>query len=460
VAFETFKADVGAHPHHFPLIAAASSHQLDYKASESKRVYNHCFTRAMKELLGRARSPVQNIYHRFEPDVWVMAVIQFFTAIGFSICMPFLCLYLYQDRGLSMTMAGVILLAGGLFSAISQALGGTLSDRFGRRPILLVAALVSVFLYLGLSVLIGSSAAVWAIAVAYIAGRSVLTTTRPVISAMVADLTSKEKLTEAYGILRIGANIGWAAGPAIGGYLASFLPYGWLFGIPVLTCGIVFLIAFFLIHESSYGVSRRVGLRSILPTADDRPFLVFVVLSLLVFIVAGQMTSTLSIFAVDRVGFSTAQYGLLLTLNGLIVIFFQYPMTLVLRRLAKFRALMLGGLFYALGYLSLGWITQFGWALGAMAIITTGEIILSPVALSVVGELSPQDQRGRYMGLFGLSETVGMATGPLLGGILLDAFPFDLRLVWAPIASIALIAAVGYYYWARRFGLRTSESRI
>jgi len=405
----------------------------------------------MKELSGSTRNPLRNAFHRFEPGVWVVAVIQFFTTIGFSICMPFLSLYLYQDRGLSMTLVGTILLAGGLCAAISQALGGTLSDRFGRRPVLLRAVLVSIFLYSGLAVLIGISAPVWAITVVYIAGRSMLITTRPVISAMVADYTSRERLTEAYGVLRIGANIGWAAGPAIGGYLATFLPYAWLFGVPVLTCGIVSLIIFFFVRESSHALNRKAGLRSILPTAGDRAFLVFVAVSLLLFIVMGQMGSTLSIFAVAKVGFSTAQYGLLLTLNGLIVILFQYPMTLALRRLAKFKALILGCLFYGFGYLSLGWVTEFGWALGAMAVITTGEIINSPVALSVIGELCPQDQRGRYMGLFGLSETVGIAVGPLLGGILLDAFPSDLRMVWAPIGLLAFITALGYYWWERRF---------
>jgi MFS family permease len=406
---------------------------------------------AIKELSGKATSPLRNVFHRFEPGIWIVTVIQFFTVIGFSICMPFLSLHLYQDRGLSMTQVGLILLAAGLCSAVSQALGGALSDRFGRRPILLIAASVSIFLYSGLAVLIGISAPVWAITVAYIVGRSVLTITRPVISAMVADFTSKERLTEAYGILRIGANMGWAAGPAIGGYLATFLPYGWLFGVPVLTCAIVSLIAFFFVHESSHATNRRVGFRSMLPPADDRPLLAFVAVSILLFIVMGQMASTLSIFAVDKVHFSTAQYGLILTLNGLIVIFFQYPMTLALRRIAKSRALILGSLLYLFGYLSFGWITQFGWALGAMAIITAGEIIHSPVTLSVIGELSPQDQRGRYMGLFGLSETIGMSMGPLAGGLLLDAFPSDMRLVWAPIASVALIAAIGYYWWARRF---------
>jgi predicted MFS family arabinose efflux permease len=405
----------------------------------------------MEKLLGRVKSPIRNVYYRFEPEVWVMTITQFFIAIGFSICIPFLSLYLYQDRGLSMTMVGIIILVGGLCSAISQALGGVLSDRFGRRPILLIAASVSILLYSGLAVLIGLSAPVWAIGIAYIAGRSILTTTRPVISAMVADFTSKERLTEAYGILRIGANIGWAAGPAIGGYLATFLPYGWLFGIAPLTCGIVSLIIFFFIRESSHGMSRGAGFRSMLAIANDRNFLVFAVISLLLFIVMGQMISTLSIFTVDMLGFSTAQFGLLLTLNGLIVIFFQYPMTLALRRLAKFRALILGSLLYAFGYLSLGWITQFEWALVAMAVITGGEIIHAPVSLAVIGELSPQDQRGQYMGLYGLSQTIGMAIGPLLGGVLIDAFPFNPELIWAPIALIAFIAAVGYYLWGRRF---------
>ncbi len=405
----------------------------------------------MENSSGRAGNPFRNVLHRFEPEVWIITVVQFFTVIGFSICMPFLSLYLYQDRGLSMTIVGMILLTAGLCSAVSQALGGALSDRFGRRPVLLLAGLLSVFLYSGLAVLIGVSAPVWAIAVAYIVARSILTTTRPVISALVADFTLKGRLTEAYGILRIGANIGWAAGPAIGGYLATFLSYGWLFGVPALTCGIVALIIFLFIRESSHAVGRRVGFRSMLPPADNRAFLVFTMVSLLLFVVMGQMASTLSIFAVDRVGFSTAQYGLLLTLNGLIVIFFQYPMTLALKRLAKFRALILGCLIYGVGYLSFGWVTQFGWALGAMAIVTAGEIIHSPVTLSVIGELAPQDQRGRYMGFYGLSETIGISTGPLVGGLLLDAFPSDTRLVWGPISLIALVAAVGYYYWNRRF---------
>jgi MFS family permease len=88
-----------------------------------------------------------------------------------------------------------------------------------------------------------------------------------------------------------------------------------------------------------------------------------------------------------------------------------------------------------------------------MAVITGGEIIHAPVSLSVIGELSPEDKRGRYMGLFGLSQTIGIAVGPLIGGVLIDAFPSNHELIWAPIALIAFIAAIGYYWWGRRFPL-------
>lgn len=352
-----------------------------------------------------------------------------------------------------MTMVGLILLAGGLCAAVSQAIGGVLSDKFGRRPLLLVAASAGVFLYAGLAVLLARSAPIWAITLIYIAGRSMLTTTHPVISAMVADFAPRERLTEAYGILRIGANIGWAAGPAIGGYLIKYVPYAWLFAIPAAMCGIAFFIVLFFIRESSSRPVYQGGIRSILPPVDNPPFLVFTLISLLLFIVMGQMGSTLSISTVDRFGFSEGQYGFLLTLNGLIVIFFQYPITRVLARMSKSRAQVLGSLLYWFGYVCFGWITGLGWALVAMAVVTAGEIIHTPITLAVTGELSPPGQRGQYMGFFGLSETLGIAVAPLLGGILLDAFPSDLRLVWAPLASIALVAAIAYHWWARRFRL-------
>lgn len=389
---------------------------------------------------------------RFDSGVWLVTAIRLLTAAGFSICIPFLSLYLYQERGVPMTLVGTIILIGGLCSAVSHMIGGALSDRFGRRRLLWVAALASAFLYFGLSALIAAAAPIWAIAVVYIGGRMVLATTLPAASAVIADLTPRERLTEAYGLMRVGGNVGWAAGPAVGGYLATFLSYAWLFGLAGITSVLVLILVLAALRESFHGGSDQVNARSMLSVAGNRTFLWFTLLCLLVFLGMAHLGSTLSVFTVDRLGFSTAQYGLLLTANGIIVVLLQYPVARVIDVVGKGRSLITGSLLYALGYLSLGWVGSFGWAFPAIAVITLGEIVFAPTTLSVVGDLSPDDRRGRYMGFFGLSQTLGLSLAPFIGGVLLDVFPSDPALLWGIVASTSVAAAIGFQRWnaARR----------
>ena len=90
-----------------------------------------------------------------------------------------------------------------------------------------------------------------------------------------------------------------------------------------------------------------------------------------------------------------------------------------------------------------------------MIIVTVGEIIFSPVATAVVGELAPREKRGRYMGFFGWSETIGMSVAPLVGGILLDTFTETPNLVWVPISAFGFIAAAGFFWWGRKVRTNT-----
>jgi MFS family permease len=177
--------------------------------------------------------------------------------------------------------------------------------------------------------------------------------------------------------------------------------------------------------------------------------LVFAGISFMVFLVSTQLVSALSVFTVDHLGFSTAQYGLLLTVNGLVVVIFQYPVARRIGRGARSAALVAGSLLYAVGYLSLGWFKTFDLAILSIVVVTAGEVIFSPATLSIVGELAPLEQRGRYMGFFGLNETLSMAIGPLIGGFLLDSFPSSAVSMWGIIASLAFVGAIGFILWSR-----------
>jgi MFS family permease len=400
----------------------------------------------------------QDVFGRFPRGVWVIAGTQLFASAGFSICLPFLPLYLHQERGLPMTLIGTLLLISGICSSTTQMIGGVLADRFGRRRLILVASVTRLFIYSGLSALIATSAPVWAIMITYISGQAIGMAMRPAIAAMITDLSPPDRLTETYGVLRIGQNVGWAAGPALGGYLITFLPYAWLFAVAAFSSVVTFVFVFFLLGESFHGTEERLPLSSMFSVARDRLFLVFTALCLLVFLTMAQMGSTLSVFTVDRIGFSTTQYGFLLTANGIMVVLFQYPVARWTGKLPVARGLALGSLLYALGYLSWGGVHNFGWAMAAMVVITAGEIVFTPLTLSVVGHLSPPDYRGRYMGFFGLSQSMSMSLAPLVGGVLLDAFPQGPWFVWGTISMLAFVATAGLLWWGRSPRLITSSN--
>jgi MFS family permease len=396
---------------------------------------------------------LRTFYRRFDSGIWTVTSINLILAIGSSISIPFIALYLHQDRGLSMTSVGLILLLGGVASALAQVTGGELSDRLGRRPVFIFSTITRALMFGLAAFVMAIGAPVWLIALAYILGQAIGMVNMALTSAIVADLTPKKLLTEAYGVQRVGVNLGWAAGPAVGGYLAFSLDYHWLFAAAAVITLFSLPIIFLLFRESFSRRLEKAKFKEVLSIAKNRSFLAFIIISFLIFLAMGQMLSTLSVFTVDRVGLTAAQYGFLLTTNGILVILFQYPITRILGRLPLIRMLVGGGLLYTIGYLMFGWLGGFALAVIAMIIITAGEIVFSPAALSIVGQLSPPQNRGRYMGFFGLGQTLGWMAAPLFGGILLDAFPAEPMAIWGTISAIALIAAAGFYVWSKKVDL-------
>ncbi|MFA5629844.1 MAG: MFS transporter [Dehalococcoidales bacterium] len=397
-----------------------------------------------------SQNKIGRFISRFDPGIWLVSLINLLLAIGFSICIPFLALYLHQNRGLPMALVGVIILISGLSSAGFELIGGELCDRLGRRPLVLFSAVSRSIVYVIMAFLVNYSAPIWSIALAYIASQAIGSIGKPATQAMITDLAPPQRLTESFGILRIGINVGWAAGPAIGGYLAAFMSYGWLFGVAAAISILTVFVAIFL-KESITQKNQKTDFRGLLNVTRNLRFMLFIFFNLLLFTAMGQMMSTLSIYIVDRVGYTTAQYGLLLTVNGLMVIILQYPIARYIDRLSRSRIIILGCVLYAFGYLLYGWVGPYALAVIAMIIVTFGEITFAPAAMSVVAEIAPRGQKGRYMGFFGLNQVVGISIAPLFGGILLDMFLTNHLAIWASIAVMGFLGAAAFFWWARHY---------
>jgi MFS family permease len=395
----------------------------------------------------------KNIRGYFHRDIWLITIIGMLNWMGFSMCLPFFSLYLYQERSVPMTLIGLIVLMIGIISALSQVYSGMLTDRFGRKPLLVWSMVLSCVTYILLALLIRTMAPVWLLVIVFIVCYVLMTLIRPTFFTIVTDLTPREKLTKAYGLLKAGINVGWALGPAIGGYLLTFTTYEWLFGLAMFTALIPLFMTVFLMHESLEKSDEKdvLGIKNIAQVVKNSNFMVYIVITFLLLIAFGQMVSTLSVYSVDFAGFTTAQYGTLLTLNGIIVVLLQYPMATITSSRTRYKVLIAGSLLVCVGLITFSWVGSYALAVFAMVMLSFGVITFSPVALAVVSDIAPKKQRGLYMGTFSLSETLGHATGPFIGGILMDVFPNDPIFIWGGLSAFAIAAAIGFLWWGKHF---------
>jgi MFS family permease len=384
------------------------------------------------------------IYHEYPTTFWTLIGAAFIDRLGGAFIFPFLALYITQKFQVGMTQVGIIFLIFSLASLIGNLFGGAMSDRFGRKRMLLFGLITS-----GLSSLmlgfISDFRLVYPIALMV---GLLANTAGPAQQAMVADLLPESQRTEGFGILRVIANLAITIGPAIGGVLATH-SYLFLFIADALSSLITAGIVLAALPETMPELSAQQTDQSLTASMggyrnalQDWVFIAFLAISTLMVLVYVQMNSTLSVYLRDVHGISPKGFGTILSLNAAMVVLFQFWIT---RRIARYQAMGLlaaGSLFYAVGFGMYGFVRNYPLFLVAMVIITIGEMLVTPTAQSLVARLAPEDMRGRYMALYGLSWIVPNALGPLAAGILMDNYNPDW--VWYAGGLISIAVAIGY----------------
>jgi MFS family permease len=186
--------------------------------------------------------------------------------------------------------------------------------------------------------------------------------------------------------------------------------------------------------------------RDLMNIWHNKLFFIFCLSSLPLAIVMGQMSSTFAVFSVDDVGIAEAEIGYLYALNGIMVIALQFPMARYINHYRMTYVLASGAAMYALGYLIVGFAGGI-WMLTLSIVITTlGENTMSPSSMNMVAKMSPENERGRYMGAYGIFSSFGWSLGPALGGVLYDGLHSTPLALWGTIAMIAMISAIGFTY--------------
>jgi MFS family permease len=370
---------------------------------------------------------------------------RFIDALGGTILFPFFSLYVTQKFGVGMTQAGVLLGMNSFFALAGSTVGGALTDRFGRRKIILFGLIFSALSSLSLG-LVNSIRMMYPLII--IVGL-LASVANPAHEAMLADVLPESKRQEGYGILRVVFNYAWIVGTALGGLIATRSFFA-LFAIDAVISCIVAAILFRLLPETKPKVQEERHPESFWQTIKgyrlvvrDLAFMGFVFSGMLALIVYIQQYGSLAVYLRDVHGIDSRGYGTILSVTGLEVVLFQFWISRRIRHRPPFLMMMVGAAIFAVGVFLYGIVSGFVMFVIAAIIVCIGEMFYFPTSQVVAAGFAPKEMRGRYMAIAGFITSVPNAIGPGAAGYILDHL--DPHLLWYIGGFLCMLSALGYF---------------
>ncbi len=388
--------------------------------------------------------------------MWVLAAGSLINSFGTSIAYPFVSLYLYEFMHVSMTQIGLALMVAIAVGGLTQVASGELCDKFGRKLMMNAGLFLQTIAFLLLAIAIMTHRDYSDFLVLLVLKEVAGGIYRSVPQVMIIDVVAPGERMEGFSILRIGGNLGFALGPIFGGLLASY-SYSDMFFLTALTSAAYLVISIYMLRDTMPSAAEKAAGSHHGSIWQDKTFIIYCIISALISLVYAQMQTTFSTYSGSFAHLPPSEIGLLFSLNGFMVVFFQLPVAHYLERFKLTTSLAVGSTLYAIGFGMVGLCTSFWTLFLSMFIITVGELITSPSSSNMIAQMTHPDDRGRYMNVSGFISSGGNALGPYAGGLLMDAYAGNIEIMWAVMGGIVLSTVIGFLYMRVRMDSRMDE---
>jgi MFS family permease len=395
-------------------------------------------------------------YFELPKPIWILFVVRIINAMG-NFVYPFLTLFLTKKIGLSASEAGNFFIAAAVLSMLGSLIGGKLADNYGRKKLMLIFQGIAALFFLACGFL-GNS--IWVPILLSVAG-FFSGAAQPANSAMVTDLTNKENRKHAFSLLYLGINFGFAIGPMIAGFLYNNYTQLIFFGNAGSIVISLILVGFFIketapteeeienskqIEDDESAEDTSVGV-ALLNRPTLMLFLVGRTINQLVYATIGfaipiQMAKTFG----DKLG--PEYFGYLMSFTGLVVITLTIPTIKLMGKIRPVVNMAIAGVFYAVGFGMLGFVSSFWLFILSGLIFTIGEIIEATNSGVYVANHSPINHRGRFNAIIPLVTGLGSTFGPKIFGVYSDSY--GLTSMWVLCFVLAMISSV-FMLWLRVF---------
>jgi predicted MFS family arabinose efflux permease len=384
-----------------------------------------------------------NNFKGFSREVWILTLITFINRAG-TMVLPFLSKYLKEDLHFSYNQVGWIMVCFGLGSMLGSYLGGKLSDKIGFYKIMVFSLFTSGLMFFGLQYI----TTFYGLCFGIFAIMAVADMFRPAMFVSLGTYARPENRARAFTLVRLAINLGFAAGPALGGLIIMGMGYHGLFWVDGLSC--IFAISIFAIlvkekkaalHHKELGENQAIE-----SVFKDRIFWLFLFVCFATALLFFQIFTTLPIYHSEKYGLTEFQTGLLMTMNGLLIFIFEMPIVSAFesKRTSKIKLILSGSLMMTFSFFVLLYDTFAGILIISMILMTFGEIFIFPFSNSFALSRAPKGHEGRYMAFFTMSFSLAHIGSSKTGMDLIAHFGYQIN--WIVMGSLGLIATIACVY--------------
>ncbi|MGG0187998.1 MDR family MFS transporter [Bacillus rhizoplanae] len=349
-----------------------------------------------------------------------------FARFATSMSIPFLAIYLTNAKGISAGVTGAIIGTSALVGVFASFIGGNLSDRFGRKKIMLSSIIVWILVFIGF----GFAEHVVAFFLLNALNGMCRSFFEPTSRALLSDLTKPEHRLMVFN-LRYGAiNVGVAIGPLVGlqiGSAESTTPF-FIAAIMYALYTIVLALQFrkYRIGEEKTEETERVTfMDSLRIIRKDIVFLVALIGIIISTAGYAQFSSTLSQYFANSHLFENGVklFSYALTLNAITVVIVQYPLIQICKKYTPLVSIMIGTLLVSVGLCGFGFAGSMWTVFVCTIIFTIGEVLMFSMTDVFIDQIAVANLKGTYFGAMGFSG-IGAVIGPWFGGLLLDYYGY------------------------------------
>lgn len=376
-----------------------------------------------------------NTFRGLSKEVWWLSLITLINRAG-TMVIPFLSLYLTESLDFTLQDVGWIMSCFGFGSVAGSWLGGKLTDKMGFYKVMVGSLFLTGLLFIALQYVTTFEGFCIGIFLVML----VADTFRPAIFVALSAYSTPENKTRSVTLIRLAINLGFSAGPAVGGLIITYLSYGGLFWVDGVTCLLATILLVKVLHPKKAKILDEVKVENPISVYKDKTIWIFFIAMFLYGFVFLQYFSTMPLYYRDYHHLMEFEIGLLLGLNGFIIFVFEMPLIKWLEETnySKVFLILVGLVLVGISFLVLNITSWVGILTIGMLFMTIGEMITFPFSNAFVIDRAKKGNQGQYMAWYSISFSAAHIFGHNSGMQMVDKIGFDNT--WLIITGLAFLS--------------------